>query len=255
VLKKERDFGRCVSRASLMTTKLFMPTLEIYEYELPVPVEDLERVQRILRNNHAFCAGPTPADIYDWRACRKAHADGVTVLALIDRNVLNDVVTLASTATTDSTEPLANRARFGAAVMAYLLCCNIVVDPGLAVHEWPTDALDKLTLFRRADEADAAIYVDIALERKDRFARHELPPPKVAPTLQTVRGKVSGREEHRLAVLKIAEMSMRRTAPLWFSLKILGDRRITVAKQKPNLFGIVDHLDIDQHPSLASHSG
>jgi hypothetical protein len=182
-----------------------MPTLEIYEYELPVPVEDLERVQRILRDTDIFCAGPTAADIYDWRACRKAHADGVTVLALIDRNVLNDVVALASSATSNSTEALPNRARLGAAVMAYLVCCNIIVDPGLAVHEWPRDAVEKLNLFRRADEVDAVDFVNIALNRAHRLAPDKLP-PKVDPTVEILSGKVPGREDYRLAVLKIAEL-------------------------------------------------
>jgi hypothetical protein len=183
-----------------------MSIFEIYDYELPVPVRDLERVARILRDHDVFRPGPTAGDIYSWRACRKSHADGVTVVALLDRNVLNDVVSLASTATSDFAVPLSARARFGAAVMAYLLCCNILVDPGLAVYEWPSDALDKLTLFRRADEADAAVYVDIALERADRLAPADLPPPKIQPTPETVRGNVSGREEHHLAVLKIAEL-------------------------------------------------
>jgi len=155
-----------------------------------------------------FCPGPTAGDIYNWQTCRRAHADGVTIVALLDRNILNDVVILAQTATSDFADPLPDRARFGAAVMAYLLCCNILVDPGLAVHEWPTDALEKLTLFRRADEADASIYIDIALQRAEGFARTDLPPPKVRPSPETRWGNVSGREEHRLAVLKIAKLEL-----------------------------------------------
>lgn len=108
-----------------------MSTIELYEYELPVPPDDLNRVADLLRDANVFCAGPTAADIYDWKACRKAHADGITVLALVDRNVFNDVVILARTAIDDVVGPLSARARFGAAVMSYLLCCNILVDPGL----------------------------------------------------------------------------------------------------------------------------
>ena len=183
-----------------------MPTIELYDYELPVPISDLEQLQRILVNNDVFCSGPTAGNIYNWRTCRKAHADGVEVLALFDRNVLNDVVSLALTVTTEPGAPLSSRARFGAAVMGYLLCCNITIDPGLAVHEWPADAVHKLTLFRRADEVDATVYVDIALERADRILPDQLPPPKVRPGSESIRREVSGLEEHRLAVLKIAEL-------------------------------------------------
>lgn len=63
-------------------------------------------------------------------------------------------------------------------------------------------------LFRRADEADAATFVEIALARRDRFGPGELPPPKVQPTPETLRGSVLGREEHRLAVLKICELEL-----------------------------------------------
>ncbi|HKP04995.1 MAG TPA: hypothetical protein VJU77_16710 [Chthoniobacterales bacterium] len=185
-----------------------MPTIELYEYELPIAVDDLNRVADLLREAKVFCAGPTAADIYDWKACRKAHADGITVAALLDRNVFNDVVILARTASAEAVCPLSGRARFGAAVMSYLLCSNILVDPGLAVHEWPAGALEELTLFRRADETDAATFVEIALARADRIAPGELPPPKVHPTPQTFRGSVSGREEHRLAVLKICELEL-----------------------------------------------
>ena len=186
-----------------------MRTIEIYDYELPVPAHDLEQVAGILRDADVFRAGPTAGDIYSWRTCRKAHADGVTILALLDRNVLNDVVSLARTATTNSVGPLSLRAQFGSAVMAYLLCCNILIDPGLAVHEWPDDALDKLMLFRRADEAAAARYVAIALGRAHRLAPTDLPPPKVRPPAVRPSKNVSGREEHRLAVLKIAELELR----------------------------------------------
>src|SRR5436189_3080349 len=92
--------------------------------------------------------------------------------------------------------------------MVYLLVCNILVDPGLAVHEWPTDGLEKLTLFRRADEADAVLYVNIALGRANRFTPSDLPPPKVGVSSKTLSGNVSGREEHRLAVLKIADLEL-----------------------------------------------
>lgn len=182
--------------------------VEIYEYGLPVSERDIQRIANVLRKNDVFCPGPTAGDIYNWRVCRKAHADGVTVVALLDRNVLNDVVALARTATSPVANRLSDRGRFGAAVMAYLLCCNILVDPGLAVHEWPTDGLKKLTLFRRADEADAVLYVNIALGRANRFAPSDLPPPKVGLSSETLSGNVSGRKEHRLAVLKIAELEL-----------------------------------------------
>src|SRR5438128_2749115 len=99
---KWRRTKRASDTVSILSVSSDMSTIVIDDYELPVPLPDLERVAAILRENDVFCAGPTAGDIYNWLTCRKAHADGVTVLALLDRNVLNDVVTLARTAIGDS---------------------------------------------------------------------------------------------------------------------------------------------------------
>src|SRR6266404_5267133 len=116
--------------ASTIRASPNLSTIELYDYELPVPESDVESVANVLRDNDVFCPGPTAADIYSWRACRKAHADGIAVVALLDRNILNDVVALARTAIDPRDKPVPERARFGAAVMAYLLCGNVFIDPG-----------------------------------------------------------------------------------------------------------------------------
>lgn len=199
--------------ARIVTVSPYMSEIRLDDYELPVPRLDVERVADILRKTDVFCTGPTAGDIYNWEACRKTHADGVKTVALIDRNILNDVVTLAQTAIDGLAGPLPERARMGAAVMAYLLCCNVLIDPGIAVREWPADAVEKLTLFRRADEADAAIYVDIALERAHSFTAADLPPARVQPTAESVAGNIPGLEEYRLAVLKIANLELSSLSP------------------------------------------
>src|ERR1700724_2464717 len=112
-----RRSKRIAERIGIVRASADTSTVEMYEYELPVPIRDLDRIAGILRGKDVFRAGPTAGDIYSWKTCRKAHADGVTVVALLDRNVLNDVVILARTASGDSIGPLPARARFGAAAM------------------------------------------------------------------------------------------------------------------------------------------
>src|SRR5437899_7410769 len=98
---KCRQRERFSETVSVVSASSDLSTIELYQYELPVAAADMERIERILRASDVFCPGPTAGDIYNWRTCRKAHADGVTIMALFDRNVLNDVAILAQTATSD----------------------------------------------------------------------------------------------------------------------------------------------------------
>lgn len=185
-----------------------MSSIAFDEYELPIPLADLERIAASLRELDVFCPGPTAADIYSWLSCRRSSADGVTLVALFDRNVLKDVIELARTARDDFRGPMPLRARSGAAVMAYLLCCNVLIDPGLAVHEQPESAEDDLALFRQADEADAAAYAAVALGRSQRLKRRSLPAVQTQRPSEKDWGNVRGREVHWLAVLKIALLEL-----------------------------------------------
>lgn len=169
---------------------------------------DLELIATKLRELDVFCAGPTAGDIYNWVSCRKSHADGVALGAILDRNVLKDVISLASSAEKGFRDPIEERARSGAAVMAYLLCCNILVDPGLAVHEGTTNAEEELELFRRADEGDAAMFAEVALGRAKRLNARCLATLERSRVQDTVWGDVPGKSEHRVAVLKIATLEL-----------------------------------------------
>ena len=190
-----------------------MSSVVIDEYELPIPMPELERIAKHLRDIDVFCAGPTAGDIYNWRTCRRAHADGVTVTAILDRNVLKDVISLVSTAKRDFVGRIEDRARFGAAIMTYLLCSNILIDPALAAYEEPINAESELDVFRRADEGDAAMFAEVALGFTDRLNARCLPvleqSRKPLPNWRDVPRK----SEYRVAVLKVADLELRALNP------------------------------------------
>lgn len=206
--KRRKPRGETVR---VVSTSSDMSSVALDEYELPIPMADLERIAANLRELDVFCPGPTAGDIYDWLSCRKAHADGVTIAAILDRNILKDVIELARSARSDFEGPMVDRARFGAAVMAYALCSNILIDPGLTVHEQPVSAADDLSLFRQADEADAAMYAEVALGRAQRLKHNSLPSVQMDRAPRPAWGSVRGNDAYRLAVLKIAVLEL---APL-----------------------------------------
>jgi hypothetical protein len=75
-------------------------------------------------------------------------------------------------------EACGERGCIGAALMAFLQCSNITIEPNIALYENAFGANEELSLFRRADEVDPNIYTDIALGRKN-----SMPPDSLLPGL------------------------------------------------------------------------
>lgn len=178
-------------------------------YHIPISRSDLEAIEAVIRQHEIFCAPVTGVDIYKILTWRRETANyGTGVYALFDRNVLSDVIQLARPAAAGLAEDCGERGRVGAALMAFLQCSNIVIEPNIALYENASRANEELGLFRRADEVDSGVYTDIALGRKNSI------PPESLPVLGKPLPQVNfdmaikGRRNLRIATLKIAELEL-----------------------------------------------
>lgn len=185
------------------------------QYELPIPASDLQAIQAILSQDKILCAIEPDAVLYDCLTWRRQTAHyGTQVFALFDRNVLNDVLAVARPASLGVREKCCGRSRIGAALMTFLQCSNVLIEPSMALFENPARAAEEITLFRRADEVDARIYAEIALGRRDHLPPEMLPEPRrPIPTVNFYK-PISGRRNVLIAILKIAELELAQEPPL-----------------------------------------
>jgi hypothetical protein len=177
-------------------------------YYIPVSLSDLEAIQDIIQQHEIVCAPVSGVDLYKCLTWRREGAHyGTEVHALFDRNILSDVLQLAHSALGQS-EACGERGRVGAALMAFLQCSNITIEPNMALYENAPRANAELSLFRRADDVDPTIYTDIALDRMNSM------PPDALPALDKPIPQVNfsmaikGRRNLRIATLKIAEIEL-----------------------------------------------
>jgi hypothetical protein len=192
-----------------------MPECSVEGYHIPISVTDLEAIQGIIREHEIFCAPVPDFDLYNsltWR--RQAAHHGTQIYALFDRNVLSDVLHLVRPAGSQISQDCGERERIGAALMAFLQCSNIIIEPNIALYENPSLAREELRLFRRADDVDAGIYTDIALRR-----RHSIPttglPERVTPIPDVdFHIAIKGRRNLTVATLKIAEVELSELPPV-----------------------------------------
>lgn len=186
-------------------------------YHVPIQVGELARIESIVREHELICAfipdgSADPYRCVTWRE-QKAHHE-TEVCALFDRNVLVDVLSLVRAGLAGRREPREERGRIGAALMAFLQCSNIVIDPGMALYENPDRAKEELSLFRRADKVPATVYTDLALGRLQHLPQDSIPP--VAGKLPEVDfdQRLRGRRNLLIGLLKVANLELSGLAPV-----------------------------------------
>jgi hypothetical protein len=188
-------------------------SLEIYH--LPIPAHYLGDIQKMLRLNEVFCSPSEDADFYDVLTHRREAAHhGTKIHTLVDRNVLSDVLSLARPAAQGVIVPCDERGRFGAALMVFLQCSNIVIEPSVALYENPATAQDDLALFRRADNVATEAYLKLALGLIDCLPPNELPPLNKPLPNADFNMRLKGRQKFRIAMSKIAELDLGNLSPL-----------------------------------------
>lgn len=133
----------------------------------------------ILKNAKPFVAnfawdGGTIYDLEGYLEHKAAGGD--PIYALLDRNIFSRLIQIASGVEVDMKD---ETLRVAAAAMALLIAAEVVVDPGMAIHEGARSGTqmsptEELRLFRIADHLHPGVFAEIALGLLDGAPQNEL---------------------------------------------------------------------------------
>jgi hypothetical protein len=153
-----RSFPRCTPTYTQME-------IELDYIEFPVEYKALRRVQAILRKSDVLvpsfqCSAKV---LYDPLTYLGENLDFGTQTALLaDRNLVTRWMS------TVRGEPISHQHRLAAAVIAFAICSEIMIEPSMALYEpaWDTgndEANAELLQFRIADNIHPSYWVDLAI--------------------------------------------------------------------------------------------
>lgn len=144
---------------------------------------DILEIQKLLKRADIICAGykvespdkVASLDKYSiYSYLQQKDIFDIPTHALIDRNIITDIISLVNgKEINEPSEPI----RLSAALMAFLQCSNIIIEPNISLYEYASllgsnIANDELSQFRLADNIHSKIYIDIALNRKNKITEH-----------------------------------------------------------------------------------
>ena len=141
----------------------------------PVPHNDLNRVQDILRGIVPFVPGVFLEDPYEVSSyVPHQMMSGEEFCLLVDRNIVTRWVGAARG------QSISNAHRNAAAIMLFAQCADLLIEPTLAFYEitstaTPEEINSEIDAFYTAEEADPIAWADIALGKSHRL---RLPPPE-----------------------------------------------------------------------------
>ncbi len=175
---------------------------------------DIDRVTSILRTADVICvpAGVgvdrfDPYRLSDYRAQAELH--GCRIVFLFDLNVLRRIDSLHPAA---GVQPLGEQERLAAALMAFAVYANVLLEPGLALMEWfsPAErekAAAYLRRFRELDNTNPEVFATLALGWADHVLPHDVPVlPPVA--LSEMPERPTGWHFDYTALLKVAILTL-----------------------------------------------
>lgn len=185
---------------------------QVFSYWVPIDPVDLRTLAESLRSRDVFT--PTfvapEVDRYDPVVYRDQAARFETSTALlVDRNIVSRWIDMVRGA-----NPTADH-RLAAAVLAFVQCAEIDVEPNIALYELAfaqgqEAAVDELLAFRLADQVHPGYWAEIALDRADAIG--ELPDGvPIRETDLTIDFTMKLRRWRRnyILALKIAELELR----------------------------------------------
>jgi hypothetical protein len=149
----------------------------------PIPLADLEFIQRLLEKENIIISSfkKDELDVYHFiNFIKEKEFFGTETYALLDRNIFSDVIAIVKGENVELRDgndigPL----RIAAALMAFLQCAKILIEPNLSLYEYAATnssaaAADELKLFRIADNLHPRVYADIVMRRKHMITEGEL---------------------------------------------------------------------------------
>lgn len=158
-----------------------MEYLAIYDNP-PIPAPDISRIQNLLKQANIICAGADAGAEFEsfdkysiYSYLNEKDISNTRTQALVDWNILTDIISLVNgKKIVSSSEPI----RLSAALMAFLQCSNILIEPNLSLYEYASlhgskSANDELYQFRIADNIHPKVYADIALNRRNTITEHD----------------------------------------------------------------------------------
>jgi len=144
--------------------------------KFPISSSDLSEIQNVLKHRNIILS-PFSQDLFDAYSIsdyiKEKEIHGTEIKAIFDRNIFTDIISLVRGI---KISPHSESKRLAAALMAFLQCADVTIEPNMALYEYASTnssvtANEELRLFRIADNIHPKIYADIALKRKDILKR------------------------------------------------------------------------------------
>lgn len=199
----------------------------------PVPPGDYEALRSLLSTADPLVTGNyTDSGNYELPEYLAATRLGnVEFKALFDRNLLSPLAELAAGKELAGSEESKQTGRVACACAAFCILADILIEPSMALYEYASTqgnsaAQADYAHFRIADNADPAIFINIALGRANRLpiehiAQVQLVPGVVKKTTPEPNFEKALRmwRPNYLYVLKIAALRRRGLSPLQSALE------------------------------------
>lgn len=200
---------------------------------VPVPPDDYVALRSLLSTADPLVTGNyIDSGSYEFPEYLAASQLGsVEFRALFDRNLLSPLVELAAGKQLAGSEESKRMGRVACACTAFCILADILIEPSIALYEYASTqgnaaAQADYSNFRIADNADPAIFIDIALGRADRLPSEHITQVQLTPGVVKKTSPEPNFEKalrmwrpNYLYVLKIASLRRRGLSPLESALE------------------------------------
>ena len=189
---------------------------------IPIQHEDYAALRELLNSADPLITGNYvdggSFDLTEYLAA--VELGGVEFRALFDRNILSPLAALAAGRPLTGSEESIKTGRIACASVAFCIMAGMLIEPSMALYEYASTqgnsaAQVDFAGFRVADNADPAIFIDIAMGRSDRIPENHL---------------AQVRADLNVSALIPAETNFEKTLRMWrpnylFVLKMAALRR------------------------------
>lgn len=187
-----------------------MPAHTLISYSFPIPYSDLLSLAEKIRTGDLFTPSfsaetEDPYSPQTYLFQREIHQTRTILIA--DRNLFSRWVSMVQGS------PFTEHHRLAAAVLAFCQCCDILIEPCVALHEVATQkgndyANDEEAFFRIADNTNPAVWAEIALGSKESVLSPQQENQKVKEKIDFAKPLKIFRRNYIIA-LKLASIALK----------------------------------------------